>query len=189
MKFFRSKLLAMFTLLCFIPSCAVKSHQFAHAVQKGNVSAASSFYEPGYAKMKFSVTSAPGEYSLPIQYAILQKNKPMAKFLVENGSPKKLQGKNLTYYCAYNGKHEMANYFASIGEGNSADISRAKRDLAENRRRNRAANRTTALVGLLFLGALMSGIGSSSGGGPSTQDQAAMLKHDRSISASVRAGL
>ena len=117
MKFFRSRLLVIFTLVCFVPSCAVKSHQFAHAVYKGNTDSARSFHEPGFARMKFSVTEAPGKYSLPIQYAILQKNKPMSKFLVDNESPTTLQGKNLAYYCSYNGKNEMADYFASIGQG------------------------------------------------------------------------
>lgn len=177
-------------LLCFLPSCAVKSHQFAHAVYKGNTDAAQSFHEPGYANLRFSVTSAPDKYSLPIQYAILQKNKPMSKFLVDNGSPTILQGKNLAYYCSYNRKDEMAHYFASIGQGSTADINLAKRDLAENERRNREAAKTTALVGLLLLGAIISATGSSSGGGGlSSQEQAAALKYDRSVSASIRAGL
>lgn len=191
MNLWRSKVLVWLTLCCFLPGCAVKSHQFAYAVKQGNVNAAQSFHEPGYAAMKFSVTAAPGEYSLPIQYAILQKNKTMAKYLLENGSPKILQGRNLAYYCSYNGKDEMARYFAEIGEGSGEDITRAKRDLAENQRRQRQVNRTTALVGLLFLGALMSGMGGSPGGNsePSNQEIGAMLKYDASIPASVRAGL
>lgn len=140
----------------------MKSHQFAHAVYKGNTNAARSFYEPGYANIKFSITEAPGKYSLPIQYAILQKNKPMAKFLVDNGSPKKLGGKNLAYYCAYEGKSEMANYFASIGEGSSADIRRAKRDLADERKRSQQASAFGALIGLGLLSAFLSSGSSNS---------------------------
>lgn len=163
MKFFKSKLLAVLVLISFSSSCAVKSHQFAHAVHKGNVQSAQSFYEPGFANMKFSLTSAPGKYSLPIQYAILQKNKPMAKFLLDNGSPKRLNGQNLAYYCSYNSKSEMARYFASIGEGSYSDIGKARRDLAEHKRQNRIAANRTALVGLAILGAIMSN-GFSSGG-------------------------
>lgn len=179
MKFFQSKLLALFTLMCFIPSCAVPSHQFAHAVHTGNVSAAKSFHQPGYAATKFSVTSAPGKYSLPIQYAILQKNKPMAKFLVENGSPRQLNGRNLAYYCSYEGKDEIAHYFASIGEGSTADIRRAKQDLTARRQQNRRASAATALIGLAFLAAIMSGAGSSGG---SSVDGASQLAAEKAQS-------
>jgi len=190
MKILKSKLLALLVLVCFSSSCAVRSDQFAHAVHTGNVQGAQSFYEPGFANMKYSLTAAPGKYSLPIQYAILHKDKPMAKFLLDNGSPRILQGRNLAYYCSYNGKGEMARYFASLGEGSYSDISKAQRDLAENRRQNRIAARRTALVGLLFLGAIMSGMGGSSRGSQtSTQATAAGLKSYSGISPSVRAGL
>ena len=162
MKFFRSKLLSLFALVCLLPSCAVRSHQFSHAVYKGNVDAARSFYQPGYANLQFSVTSAPGKYSLPIQYAILQANKPMAKFLVDNGSPKKLNGQNLAYYCAYSRQNNIADYFASIGEGSRADISRAKRDLARQAENDRKAAALGGLIALGFLAVILSSSSSSS---------------------------
>ena len=164
MKFFRSRLLVLLTLVCLLPSCAVKSHQFAHAVYKGNTDSARSFHQPGYANLKFSVTSAPGKYSLPIQYAILQANKPMAKFLLDNGSENKLNGQNLAYYCAYSKQHEMARYFASIGEGSYADISKAKCNLIAQRERNRRSSQIGGLIALGLLAAIISSSGSASNG-------------------------
>lgn len=157
MKILCLKVVSVVGLLCFLSSCAVKKDQFAHAVLKGNVQAAANYHEPGFANKRFYPSEAPGKYSLPIQYAILQKNKPMAKFLLDNGSTNKLNGQNLTYYCAYNGKNEMARYFASIGAGSSSDITKAKRDLADARERRRQANARTGLIAMKFLSAIMGG--------------------------------
>lgn len=162
MKFFESKWLALFVLVCFSSGCAVRSDQFAYAVHHGNTQAAKSFYEPGFANMKYSLTSAPGKYALPIQYAILHKDKSMAKFLLDNGSQRSFNGHNLTYYCATNNQGEMARYFASIGQGSYSDIAKAKRDLVERRRQNRIVANRTALVGLMILGAIIASSSRSS---------------------------
>ena len=174
MEFFRSKWIALVALIGFLPSCAVKSHQFADAINKGDLGLAKTYFEPGYAKMEFSLASAPGKYSLPIQYAIVGKNKPLAKFLIEKGSPTTLERKNLTYYCAYNGKADMANYFASIGQGSYSDISKARRDLVQRKKQNRIDNNRTALIGLAVIAAMMrAGSGPSQ---PSGHDHAAIMQ-------------
>jgi len=185
-KFFRSRLLALFTLIVFLPSCAVKSHQFADAVSKGELEKARLYHEPGFANLKFSLVSAPDKYALPIQYAILEKDKSMAKFLLDNGSTKTLNGKNLTYYCAYEGKHEMAQYFASIGEGSYSDISKAKNDIRQSNRRAEAG----ALIALGVLAVILSNSGSASGnGGLSDAEMAASLRADASISNAAKSSL
>lgn len=168
MNFLRSRILVFFVVVCSLPSCAVKSHQFADAIYRGDVRAASLFHQPGYANMRFSISRIPGKYALPIQYAILQRNRPMAKFLLDRGSPRVLEGNSLVYYCSYYGVDEMARYFADLGEGSYSDIQRARNDLVIHRRQKRNAAAITALIGLGVLAAMMwpSGEdGSSSNGG------------------------
>lgn len=188
---FQSKWFQVLVLVCFTSSCAVKSHQFADAVNRGNLEDARMFHEPGFEKMKFSLVEAPGKYALPIQYAILYANRAMAKFLLDNGSQNTLNGQNLTYYCSINGQSEMAHYFASIGEGSYADISRAQRDLAAKRERDRRASEMTALVGLGVLALIISSGMGSGGNDPyelSPQEKAADLRSHRALPAPLRAG-
>lgn len=140
-------------LAVLMASCAVRSHQFADAVQRGDVQSAQNYFSPEFKDIEFSLVGSPDKYTVPMQYAILQKNKPMAKFLVENDVNRRLEGHNLAYYCAANNYHSMANYFVSIGEGTNADIAQAKQDIINRRH----ANNRSSLIALRILAALIIG--------------------------------
>lgn len=147
----------------------------------GNVAEARQYIAPRFARME--ITEMNGKHSVPIQYAIVQRNKEMASFLVSNDCHKRLNRRNLAYYSAIHGYDGMARHFVSLGEGSYSDISRAKSDLVAQRARKRRTSATTALIGLGLLSMMMAG-SSGSGDGSSrnpngfTDDQMtqAMLK-------------
>lgn len=147
-------------VIAMVPSCVSPQDQFGHAVMTGNVAAARQHVAPRYARMK--ITESNGQQSVPIQYAIVQNNKEMASFLLQNDCHKDIGGQNLTYYCARNGYSQMARYFASVGEGSFSDIDRAQRD----RVRSNQQAAMGGLIALTVLAAMMSGSGGSGGSCP-----------------------
>lgn len=148
--------IGILVMISMLPSCASPQDQFGYAVMKGNTEGARQFIAPRYARMQ--ITESNGQQSVPIQYAIVQNNKEMASFLLQNDCHKSIGGDNLAYYSARSGYSDMARFFASKGEGSYSDIERAKRDQARS-------NSNAAVGGLIALVVLASLLGGSSGGG------------------------
>ena len=81
--------------IAMLPGCASPQDQFGYAVMKGDTNAAQQFIAPRYARM--TITESNGQKSVPIQYAIVQRNKEMASFLLANDCHKTIGGNNLVY--------------------------------------------------------------------------------------------
>ncbi len=156
-KMFRP-LMALLLIACLATNCVgSRQDQFGYAAMTGNVAMARQNIAPGYVNMK--ITESNGQKSVPIQYSIIQRNKPMASFLVQNGCQRTINSQNLVYYSAANGYDDMANYFVDLGIASRSEISRAHRDRAAAQRRSEQG----ALIALGLLAALIgSGGGSSS---------------------------
>ena len=156
------KLAILAVLIASLCSSCLSSRQdqFGYAAMTGNVSSARQFHQPGYARMR--IYESNGQKSVPIQYAIVQRNREMATFLVENGCHTSINGQNLAYYCAANGYDGMARHFAGLGAGSYADINRAK----QNKARAQRSSNSGALIALGVLAMLIN----SSAGSASSSD-------------------
>jgi len=156
---FYAKAWATIGLGCLTVSCASPpSDQFGFAVTRGSVSAAAAHNGPNFANMQ--IWKTPRQYAVPMQYAIMQGNKPMASFLLANGANHSLGGENLAYYSAANGRRDMAEYFIGRGIGSESDLSRAASAQASQRSRDRASMQVAGLIGFGILAAM-----AHSGGG------------------------
>lgn len=139
--------------LLLIPSCAIQQDQFGHAVRTNNIALAKKTVSPRFARMQIQETNE--KWSVPIQYAIVNRDREMASFLLNNDCHTSLDGQNLCYYSAANGYEDMALFFAEKNQGSHSDIAKAKSDS----RRKSQRNAQTAMIGLGFLAVLMNGPG------------------------------
>lgn len=145
----------------FLSGCAVQQDQFGYAVMTGNLSTAKATLAPNYARMQIQESN--GQYSVPIQYAIIQKDRQMADFLLENGAHTSLKGRSLAYYCGRNGYSSMGYYFAKKGYGSSSEVSKGLSDLAAAKRREAEAARRGTMIALGVLAFMMSNSGGGGG--------------------------
>jgi hypothetical protein len=154
MKTLPIKSTAVAVMIGLVASCASPQDQFGYAVKTGNVQMASATVRPNFANMR--VYENPKQYSVPMQFAILQNNPRMAGLLLDNGAHHSLDGKNLAYYSAVNGHDQMARYFISRGIGHGGDITLAANERAAWQRQQREQAQLAGLIAFGILSAAMS---------------------------------
>ena len=145
--------LIVFAIISNTTGLANKQDRFAHALIHGNLKTAEQLFKPKFSNLTIKQTN--GQYSVPLQHAIVHGSKNMADTLLNNGAKKTIGGKTLAYYSAREGYESMAKHFVAKGFGSNMDISNARKDRHAYLARLKAQRERSAEISLRLLTAFL----------------------------------